>query len=172
MRRSGNNRSSRQHGVRTILVALFAIIAIVGPTFLAVSEAWAKGGSAGAGGGAPGASGNGGNSGGGNGGGNGSGNGNGGAGAAGNGASGVGGGSGNGVGGGNGGNGAAAVTEAVVATAAEEAAQPVLPLAARVRVVALVPVAMVAEAAPPQAAPAVLRLVMVVRVQGPVLTGP
>ena len=105
MRRGENRTGSRQHKVRNTLVALFAIIAIVGPTFLVVAEVWAKGGSAGAGSGAPGASGNGGNSGGGNGGGNGSGNGNGGAGAAGNGASGVGGGSGSGVGGGNGGNG-------------------------------------------------------------------
>jgi hypothetical protein len=100
-----NSRGSRRHAIGKMLVALFAIIAIVGPTGLVVSDAWAKGGSAGAGSGAPGASGNGGNSGGGNGGGNGNGNGNGGAGAAGNGASGVGGGSGNGVGGGNGGNG-------------------------------------------------------------------
>ena len=104
MKRSETARGSRRHGILQLLVALFAIVAIVGPTVLMVSEAWAKGGSAGSGG-APGASGNGGNSGGGNGGGNGSGNGNGGAGAAGNGASGVGGGSGNGIGGGNGGPG-------------------------------------------------------------------
>jgi hypothetical protein len=104
MKRSETARGSRRHGNLQMLVALFAIIAIVGPTVLTVSEAWAKGGSAGSGG-APGNSGNGGNSGGGNGGGNGSGNGNGGAGAAGNGASGVGGGSGNGIGGGNGGPG-------------------------------------------------------------------
>src|SRR5262245_42063752 len=44
MRRSWNNRGSQQHGVRNILVALFAIIAIVGPTFLLVSEAWAHDG--------------------------------------------------------------------------------------------------------------------------------
>jgi hypothetical protein len=105
MKRSEKSRGSRRHAIVKMLVALFAIIAIVGPTGLVLSDAWAKGGSAGAGSGAPGASGNGGNSGGGNGGGNGNGNGNGGAGAAGNGASGVGGGSGNGVGGGNGGPG-------------------------------------------------------------------
>jgi hypothetical protein len=85
-----------------VLMAFLAIIAILGPTVLVVSDAWAKGGSAGSGSGTPGASGSGGNSGGGNGGGNGNGNGNGGAGAAGNGSTGVGGGNGNGVGGGNG----------------------------------------------------------------------
>jgi hypothetical protein len=102
--RSEDGRGQRSHGILTILMAFIAIIAILGPTVLVVSDAWAKGGSAGSGG-APGASGNGGNSGGGNGGGNGNGNGNGGAGAAGNGSSGPGGGNGNGVGGGNGGNG-------------------------------------------------------------------
>jgi hypothetical protein len=105
MKRSENGRGQRSHGVLRILMAFLSIVAIFGPTALVVSDAWAKGGSAGSGSGAPGSSGNGGNSGSGNGGGNGSGNGNGGAGAAGNGASGVGGGNGNGVGGGNGGNG-------------------------------------------------------------------
>jgi hypothetical protein len=104
MKHSENGRSQRRYGVLKILVIFLALIAIFGPTVLVVSDAWAKGGSAGSGG-APGSSGNGGNSGGGNGGGNGNGNGNGGAGAAGNGAGGVGGGNGNGVGGGNGGNG-------------------------------------------------------------------
>jgi hypothetical protein len=104
MKRSENGHSQRRHGVLKILVIFLAIIAVFGPTVLVVSDAWAKGGSAGSGG-APGSSGNGGNSGGGNGGGNGNGNGNGGAGAAGNAAGGVGGGNGNGVGGGNGGNG-------------------------------------------------------------------
>jgi hypothetical protein len=99
-----NGRGQRGHGILTILLAFIAIIAILGPTVLVVSDAWAKGGSAGSGS-APGSSGNGGNSGGGNGGGNGNGNGNGGSGATGNGASGPGGGNGNGVGGGNGGNG-------------------------------------------------------------------
>jgi hypothetical protein len=103
MKRSENGQ--RSHGVLRILMAFLSIVAIFGPTALVVSDAWAKGGSAGSGSGAPGSSGNGGNSGSGNGGGNGGGNGNGGAGAAGNGASGVGGGNGNGVGGGNGGNG-------------------------------------------------------------------
>jgi hypothetical protein len=105
MERSESGRGRHGHGVLRTLVGLLAIIAIFGPTVLVVSDAWAKGGSAGSGSGAPGSSGGAGNSGGGNGGGNGNGNGNGGAGAAGNGAGGVGGGNGNGVGGGNGGNG-------------------------------------------------------------------
>src|SRR4029453_10197730 len=71
-----NGRGQRGHGILTILLAFIAIIAILGPTVLVVSDAWAKGGSAGSGS-APGSSGNGGNSGGGNGGGNGNGNGNG-----------------------------------------------------------------------------------------------
>ena len=104
MKRTENGRSERRHGVLKILVIFLAIIAIFGPTVLVISDAWAKGGSAGSGG-SPGSSGNGGNSGGGNGGGNGNGNGNGGAGTAGNGSGGVGGGNGNGGGGGNGGNG-------------------------------------------------------------------
>jgi hypothetical protein len=67
---------------------------------------------------------------------------------------------------------AAGVREAVAATAAEEAAEPGLALAARVRVVALVAVARVAEAALLQAVLAVLRPVMVVRVQVRGLAGP
>jgi hypothetical protein len=104
-KRNENDRGQCTHGVLKVLVAFLAIIAMFGPTVLAVSDAWAKSGSGGAGSGAPGSSGNAGNSGSGNGGGNGNGNGNGGSGASGNGAGGVGGGNGNGVGGGNGGNG-------------------------------------------------------------------
>jgi hypothetical protein len=93
-----NGRGQRGHGILTILLAFIAIIAILGPTVLVVSDAWAKGGSG------PGSSAGGGNNGGGNGGGNGNGNGNGGAGTSGN-AAGTGANGGNGVGGGNGGHG-------------------------------------------------------------------
>jgi hypothetical protein len=96
MKRTENGRSERHHGVLKILVIFLAIIAIFGPTVLVISDAWAKGGSAGSGG-SPGSSGNGG---GGNGGGSGSSNGSGGSGGAGN--SGTAGGNGNGGGQGNG----------------------------------------------------------------------
>jgi hypothetical protein len=95
MKRTENGRSERRHGVLKILVIFLAIIAIFGPTVLVISDAWAKGGSAGSGG-SPGSSGNGG----GNGGGSGSSNGSGGSGGAGN--SGTAGGNGNGGGQGNG----------------------------------------------------------------------
>ena len=100
MKRTENGRSERRHGVLKILVVFLAIIAIFGPTVLVISDAWAKGGSAGSGG-SSGSSGNGGgNGGGGNGGGSGSSNGSGGSGGAGN--SGTAGGNGNGGGQGNG----------------------------------------------------------------------
>ena len=78
MKRSGKNQCSRRHAIAKMLVALVAVVAIVGPTLLVVTDAWAKGPGSGAGtpggagnsGGAtggPGASGGGGNSGGGNG---------------------------------------------------------------------------------------------------------
>ena len=68
MKSSKTKPGSRRPGIARMLAALLAIIVMVGPAVLVVSDAWAKGGDAGSGSGAPGASGNGGNSGGGNGG--------------------------------------------------------------------------------------------------------
>ena len=53
-KRNENDRGQRSHGVLQILVVLLAIVGMFGPTVLVVSDAWAKGGSAGSGGGAPG----------------------------------------------------------------------------------------------------------------------
>src|SRR5688572_10103483 len=48
-KRNENDRGQRSHGVLKILVAFLAIVAMLGPTVLVVSDAWAKGGSAGSG---------------------------------------------------------------------------------------------------------------------------